>query len=375
MMETIAWVGFSQSIFAAILIGSKKENSIADKILTAWLSLLGIEFFTCALDYRIFGRPLLSSSFLLINPAFFLYVKSLIVKDFRLKWIQLLHLAPYLIFETIAYIVHEPFSLESFFQSRFFHWYGLLFSFVTLISWLSYNSTSGALMIRHRKRLFNEFSNIESNKKITWIFFIVIFYNLYCLTVVILALIVFFLKVDLLLPHVFNYSALLALVYILGFYGLRQQTISQYTENEVHETQITHSLNIPADRRKTIIADLLDYFAKEKPFLNPDLNMMMLSGHLNVPKHQLTEVMNADLGKNFFHFVNGYRVESVKKMLSDPSNRFSIEAIGYDCGFSSKSSFFTVFKKLTGKTPQEYRNSVSASQGFTARQNSPEVRP
>jgi AraC-like DNA-binding protein len=73
--------------------------------------------------------------------------------------------------------------------------------------------------------------------------------------------------------------------------------------------------------------------------------------------------------------VNDYRVDSVKKMLSDPANRFSIEAIGYDCGFSSKSSFFSVFKNLTGQTPQEYRNSVSSSQGFTVRQHPPEVKP
>ncbi|HEY6915810.1 MAG TPA: helix-turn-helix domain-containing protein, partial [Paludibacter sp.] len=64
---------------------------------------------------------------------------------------------------------------------------------------------------------------------------------------------------------------------------------------------------------------------------------------LKIPKYQITEVLNTELGNNFFQFVNHYRVEAVKMMLSDPKNKYSIEAIGYECGFSSKSSFYTVF--------------------------------
>jgi AraC-like DNA-binding protein len=362
-METIYWIGFSQSIFAAFLTGSKKENSAADKILTAWLSLLGIEFFTCALDYRIFGDPLLSSSFLLINPAFYLYVKSLILKDFRLKYIQMLHLAPFIVFETIAYWLNKPFSLENFFVSGISRWYDYLFSAATLISWFHYNSASSLLIYRHRNKLMDEFSTIESNKKITWLYFIVIFYNLYCFAIVITSILTFFLKLDFLLPHIVNYSALLLLVFILAYQGLHQKTISLYTEMEVRAKETVRSLQIPENRRKMIRQELEKYFLQSKPYLNPDLSMTMLAEHLKIPKHQLTDVLNADMGVNFFHYVNNFRIEAVKKMLSDPRNRYSAEAVGYECGFNSKSSFFTVFKKLTGKTPMEYKNSEDARKG------------
>jgi len=97
-------------LFAAILMFTKRERSLSDKILSGWLTLLSIEFLTCGLDYEIFNQPLLSSSFLLFNPALFLYINSLTRPSFRLKWMQLLHLLPFVVFELYAYVVKEPFS-------------------------------------------------------------------------------------------------------------------------------------------------------------------------------------------------------------------------------------------------------------------------
>lgn len=357
-MEVIAWIGFSQSLFAAILMIAKRDAHVSDKILAAWLSLLAIEFLTCGIDYEVIGAPILSSSFLLINPAFYLYVRSLIKPGFSLHWSQLLHLAPFIIFEVISYMVYKPFSLEAFFSYRFTHWYGYVFSAATVASWFFYNTASTRMLHIFRKGLTNEFSTIESNRKLSWVFFIVVFYNLYCLLVIISALIVLIFKVNFLLPHIVNYSALLALVYILGFYGLRQLRIyRQPVQEELSEEKYRNSL-LSDEKKKSIRALLFKYFDEKKPFLNPELNLSLLSQNLGIPKHHLTEVLNMEIGRNFYSFVNEYRVEEVKKMLADPANKFSIEAIGYECGFSSKSTFFTVFRKFTGVTPDQYRNSL-----------------
>jgi AraC-like DNA-binding protein len=109
--------------------------------------------------------------------------------------------------------------------------------------------------------------------------------------------------------------------------------------------------------KEKIKKSILRYFEKKEVYLNPDLNMDLLSKALKIPKYQLTEVLNTSIGKNFFQFVNAYRVEEVKKMLVDPKNLYSIEAIGYECGFSSKSSFYKEFKRITGMTPAEYKKS------------------
>jgi AraC-like DNA-binding protein len=354
-METIAWIGFSQGLFAAILIMTKKERSVSDRLLVAWLSLLSIEFLSCAIDYRYFGYPLLTSSFILFNPAFYLYVKSLVNVNYKLKWVHLLHLVPFIFFEILTYILHEPYSLGNFFILDSTLWFRSFFSIASVVSWVAYNYATANSILKHRSTLVNEFSNIESYKKVGWLLFVVVFYNLYCLTLVLVS-IISILRIGIPLIPLYNYSALLIMVYILGFYGLKQQVIYKESQRTLFLEERYSKSQLSVDKKARIKSRIIKYFETEKPYLNPELSMDFLSESLKIPKHHLTEVLNVEIGKNFFQFVNEYRVEAVKVQLMDSRNLYSIEAIGYDCGFSSKSSFFTVFKKLTGKTPQEYRN-------------------
>lgn len=355
MLQTIAWIGFSQSLFSAVLLKTKNNAVAADKILIAWLSLLSIEFLSCALDIHFFNKPLLSSSFLLFNPAFFLYAQSLTRENFRLRYIQLLHLFPFILFESATYIIHEPYELTNYFYADASFWFRMGFSVATILSWIIYNTLSIIMVHRHRKKLENEFSTIEQNQRLGWLLFIVVFYNLYCGTIIILGITGLLVAFDIQVVLMYNYSTLLLLIYILSFYGLRQTLIYKNSGPLSGPDERTQKYSLPADRKILIKKMLIGYFEKEKPYLNPDLNMQMLSEKLNIPKHQLTEVLNAEIGMNFFRFVNQYRVEAVKKMLKK-DQLYSIEAIGYENGFNSKSSFFTVFKQITGQTPLQYRN-------------------
>ncbi len=356
MIEIILWVGISQALFAALLILSKKNKSISDRILSAWLILMAVEFFTLAMDYMFLNKPLLSSSFLLINPAFYLYVKSLTDKYFEIKPIQILHILPFLFFETFAYVIQETIQLNTFFIVDESYGFRLAFGIINIISWLLYNVLSVSMLHRHRKNIMQEFSSLERGIKLIWIFSVVVFYNVYCIVLLITGLSVIFTEKFIMLPQVINYSVMLFLIYVLGFYGLGQNVIYQKKNQKTSEDDIRYKNSILNEDRKLMIKkSILDVFEHEKPYLNPDFNMDMLSDKIQIPKYQISQVMNAELNSNFFNFVNAYRVEEVKKMLSDESNPYSIEAIGYECGFNSKSSFFSVFKKMTGKTPFVYR--------------------
>lgn len=355
-MNTIAWIGFSQGLFAAILMFTKKESSISDKILSGWLFLLGFEFLTCGLDYEIYGQPMLSSSFLLFNPALYIYVKSLTRASFRLHYVDLLHLLPFILFEIAAYVLGEPLSLQSYFHSQGNFIYRMLFAAATIISWSVYNPLSLVLVHRHRISLQNEKSNIEKNENLGWLLALSVFYVAYCVLAFILTVFVYGASLHPLTPHIYNYSVLLFVIYVLSFYGLHQQNIKtgfhQKTNGEHYKNP-----QLTPEKRREICNKITAYIEQKQAYLNPELNMDMLSAAIKIPKYQITEALNTEIGKNFFRFVNAYRIEAVKKMLADPKNNFSVEAVGYDCGFASKSSFYTVFKNLTGQTPFEYRSS------------------
>ena len=95
----------------------------------------------------------------------------------------------------------------------------------------------------------------------------------------------------------------------------------------------------------------------EKPHLNPELTIQDLSKQMNITRHHLTEILNNDLGKNFFNFINEYRVAEVKKRLLDEKfEHLTIVAIAFDSGFNSKSTFNSIFKQQTQKTPSKWRD-------------------
>ena len=106
-----------------------------------------------------------------------------------------------------------------------------------------------------------------------------------------------------------------------------------------------------AQKIKTITA----YFETEKPFLDPELNLITLSRKLHLSRAELSEAINTGLGKNFNDFVNGYRVDAVKQMLAEgKQEQLSLLGIALECGFNSKATFNRVFKKLAHISPTEY---------------------
>jgi len=80
-----------------------------------------------------------------------------------------------------------------------------------------------------------------------------------------------------------------------------------------------------------------------------------LAGRLNITSHQLSEFLNRHFGIDFNSFINTYRVEEAKRMLRDNRDQ-SIISICYEVGFSTKASFNSAFKRITGITPSAFRN-------------------
>ena len=113
---------------------------------------------------------------------------------------------------------------------------------------------------------------------------------------------------------------------------------------------------LKADEVKEIIHKLLKYMEEEKPYLNENLKITDLANELKVSKNNLSQAINDGLGKNFYTFLNSYRInEFIHKIKKEEYSYHSILRIAMDCGFNSKSSFNFTFKKITGLSPRVFK--------------------
>ncbi|HOP30816.1 MAG TPA: helix-turn-helix domain-containing protein [Spirochaetota bacterium] len=99
---------------------------------------------------------------------------------------------------------------------------------------------------------------------------------------------------------------------------------------------------------------LTELMRDEKVFADEELSLRDLSGELGISPHQLSEILNERIKKNFNTFVNEYRIDEAKKMLIEEPKR-SILSVGIAVGFNSNTTFCTVFSKIEGVSPSQYR--------------------
>ncbi|MGS2761827.1 helix-turn-helix domain-containing protein [Sinomicrobium sp. M5D2P9] len=104
----------------------------------------------------------------------------------------------------------------------------------------------------------------------------------------------------------------------------------------------------------SVLSGRLVVIEEQGLYKNPELKLSALARALNVPPHTLSQFLNDNLEKSFTEFINEYRIEEAKRLLVS-NDHYTIEGIGYESGFNSKSTFFTAFKKITGTTPSKYR--------------------
>ncbi len=113
-----------------------------------------------------------------------------------------------------------------------------------------------------------------------------------------------------------------------------------------------------SDEEAILWQNKLEQLMKEKQvFRNPNLKLQDLAQELRLSPHQLSQFLNESLGKNFTQFINEYRIVEACKLLKTDT-LLSIEGIGDEVGFNSKSTFFSTFKKIKGVTPAKHRQHI-----------------
>lgn len=125
---------------------------------------------------------------------------------------------------------------------------------------------------------------------------------------------------------------------------------SNIIKNIPKKSKTTH---LDEEETKHYSNSLLTLMENEKPYLNSKLGLKDLAVKLNLHPNKLSWLLNESFDKNFYNFINEYRIKEFQKKAIDETNKhLSILGLAYDSGFNSKSVFNDYFKKAVGQTPK-----------------------
>jgi AraC-like DNA-binding protein len=163
----------------------------------------------------------------------------------------------------------------------------------------------------------------------------------------------------------------LAAVYFIAYFSLRQGEIFAFDQQSVVEIKdILQEEKEKPGLRQSRLSDVEFEAAKQKLeqlmtvdklFLDTTLGLPELAAKMNASSHQVSYLINEGYGENFFQFINRYRVEEAKRLLTSEKYRhLNMLGIAFESGFNSKTTFNTTFKRLTGFSPSEYQQQPEA---------------
>lgn len=127
------------------------------------------------------------------------------------------------------------------------------------------------------------------------------------------------------------------------------------------------SSSLTKDASESIRRRLETLLQEQEIYKENELRLDDLAAYIGVSRHHLSQAINEHYQINFFEFINGYRIEWVKKKLQNPTyQQHTISQLAYESGFNNKASFNKFFKKDTGMTPSAYRLKVNAEKSAKA---------
>lgn len=364
-------VGFSIACFLLLLCLFKKGKGLPDYILASWLALIALHLSLHYLHYS--GVDLEYPSLLgIILPLpilhlVFLYFYTIALTENRIPRLPviLLHLIPFFVLILAAIPFYRLSGAEKLAvfknNGKGFEWYSVLHLSLILLAGIFYVIATLLKIRKHRKSIQDYLSNTDK-RMLRWLEYLSIGLGM-------IWLLVLFFEDNII------FGGVTIFVLFIGFFGINQVSVflpaAGRERSSVPEIQ-RESVSNPEDKKEKYAKSGLDQtqvseimkrleqlMSDEKPFKESELTLNELAKRMNLNPNQLSQVINSETGKTFYHYINTYRINEFLHLLSLPENKkFTFLALAYDCGFNSKTTFNKYFKLHTGKTPSEYSSPV-----------------
>lgn len=395
-MESLPIAGIVLAAFFSLLIISKKIPKTHDYILLSWLLLIGFHQFYYYLNFHQllegYQPFLITGNFFpfLYGPLILLYVITVVAKQkLKLKK-HLWHFLPFVYFSaiTIVYYYLNDGSYVLTVYDGYLHKSANLPYFLTY--WQLMAASGGIypliclwLLQKHNINIKNEFSYSEKIN-LRWLkYWIICSIASFGIIFSILTLGSFNLESAVDLFKLISLTLTIGLV-VLSYFGLKQTQIfvevaprEMRSNHAVAGTQKTEKNSSQTDDKITVkkygksglakkqsedyVGYLKEFMIREKPYLENKLSLNKLAMELDISTNHLSQVINEQFDCSFFDFINQYRVEEVKDLFNSKKHaHYTILALAFECGFNSKTSFNSNFKRFTGITPSQFQKNMES---------------
>jgi len=361
-------IGIAQGLFLISLIAYRgSRNPLASRLIIIMLLImilthLGYLVIRTDLRYDVpqfFGIPM--GMMFLFGPLFYLYSKAVIDSSFHWERKYWLHFVPYF----LQLLFNLPFlTTPGIFWQQFINEFlaGNLrirpaekVIFVIQILHLFIYLFFTFRWIQSAKRNYGNPQYIISvSSRIKWLKALFYCFSLFLITV--LSLYIFILFKGRYNP-VTNYFYTLITSVIIYFIAYKLVLNPELISPDFIQKYRAY-MQFAGEDGERYLQKLKSLMCEAKIFTDSELKLSLLAEQLGLPSHQVSKLINEKFGKSFNDFVNEYRVqEFISRINNDEYKSYTIYGIALDVGFNSKSSFNTAFKKITGKTPSDYKTS------------------
>jgi AraC-like DNA-binding protein len=374
-VKFILLIASFNAFFFTVLLLQKRPRALHDIILILWLLYLGLFIGVYSFySHELFTHfQLLSVSFIslfMLHGLFlYYYILSLVSDKKEIQNIDFLHFIPFILFNLyllIASFLPETavkLNIESLSMDYDPPLLFLFFLILTALSGTVYFLFSIKLFRKLDINIFNNYSN-SKEINLSWLRKLILIFGIIWTSLMTVTII----------HHVFHMFSMLfctdglflslsVFVILIGYFGLKQKVIF-YSESIIvsgnsTEIQTKYAGSKLKDSEAKLYVEKLDkHMDSSKPHLNPDLTLLQLASEINITPHLLSQIINDHYKLNFFDYINQHRVQEFQAAVADPKNKnYSLLGIAFECGFNSKSAFNRMFKKSTGLTPSQFKES------------------
>jgi AraC-like DNA-binding protein len=374
VLKTIITLGAVQGIIAGGLLFWGKRNRKANRILAVALWLFSL----ACLDLRMEQEKFLYSSTLggligafiplmiimPLGPLLYFYIRASMEPDFRLQKQHRKHFLTTLldILPQLAAIVYITGIIAGLIKKAIplGYYIDVYNNYVDIPRWLSLTIYVG-LSARYLAAA-SAAGKVENAAMLRWLRqFVRVFLVFQSLWLIYLVPYVIPKLSNKLLDLVDWYPIFIPLAIFIYWLGIKALIVT-YTLPLMGKKNSTGTA-LPADTIDHTIASLKKAMEQEACYLDPALNLTLLSQHMGIAPKTISAVLNQHLHTSLNEYINEYRIREFKKRLLEADlQMLTITGIAFDCGFNSQATFQRAFKQVTGMSPSEYRKSASEKQ-------------